>query len=150
MWSRAPSTSRRQRGFTLIELMIVVAVLAILARIAFSSYQNSIVKSRRSAAEACLLEEAQYMERYFTTNLTYVNADSTANWPTLQCATAISAHYTLAKPTIDSAKPREYTLTAAPVSGSQQANRDTKCATLKIDQRGTKSVTGTGSVTDCW
>ncbi len=55
------------RGFTLIELMIVVAVIAILAAIAYPSYQDSVRKSRRADAKAALLDLAQFMERNYTT-----------------------------------------------------------------------------------
>lgn len=139
---------KRSRGFTLIELMIVVAVIAILARIAVVSYQNSVVKSRRNAAEACLLEQAQYVERYYTTKLTYVGVGGTG-WPTFQCASDLAGQYGFGV-TQDSTKPREYSLTATPVTNSQQDKKDKKCAKLTIDQRGTKSVSGTGTVSDCW
>lgn len=137
----------RQGGFTLIELMIVVVVVAVLAGIALTSYQNAVVKSRRSAAAACLLEEAQYVERYYTTKLTYKGVGT--NWPAFACATALADHYTLAV-TQDDAKPTEYSVAATPVASSQQGKKDKKCATLTVDQRGTKSISGTGSVADCW
>ena len=62
---------RGRAGFTLLELMIVVAVVAILAAIALPSYQNSLRKGNRAEAKAILMETAQYMERYFTTNNAY-------------------------------------------------------------------------------
>src|SRR3546814_19429854 len=56
-------------GFTLIELMIVVAIVAILAAIAYPSYINHITKTRRAAGAGCALEAAKFMERFYTTNL---------------------------------------------------------------------------------
>src|SRR3546814_7599636 len=64
----------QMRGFTLIELMVVVAIIAILASIAYPAYTDYIVKTRRSAGAACLLEQAQFMERYYTTNMGYSSA----------------------------------------------------------------------------
>ena len=63
---------RTGAGFTLIELMIVVAVVAILASIAVPAYQEQIRKSRRAQAKADMVEYAQMAERYFTVNNTYV------------------------------------------------------------------------------
>ncbi len=65
----------RVRGFTLIELMIVVAVVAILAAIAIPSYQNQVQKTRRADAQTGLLQAAQALERCFTRTNTYLNCD---------------------------------------------------------------------------
>lgn len=66
--------NRTHRGFSLIELMIVVAVLGILAAIAYPNYQEYLAKSRRSEARTALLQLSQFMERYYTNNGRYVNA----------------------------------------------------------------------------
>ena len=142
--SRFGSGARLTRGFTLLELMITVAIIAVLASIAYATYQNNVVESRRKAAAACLLEAAQFMERRYTTVLSYAGA----TLPGLTCQTDLARFYTIAISGTPTAT--LYSLTATPVSGSQQANRDTKCATLGINQSGTKSETGTGSVADCW
>ncbi|MEY6434224.1 type IV pilin protein [Thioalkalicoccus limnaeus] len=62
----------RSRGFTLLELMIVVAIVGILAAIAYPSYQDHIRKARRADAQAALLELAQFMERHYTLNNSYL------------------------------------------------------------------------------
>ena len=130
-------------GFTLIELMIVVAVIAILASIAYPSYQSHIIKTRRGAAAACVLEAAQFMERSYTTKLTYEGAiPDGGDWT---CQNDQGGHYAVA---LSAASARSYTITASPTSASQQ--KDVKCKELSIDQRGTKGIGGTGSVQDCW
>lgn len=131
-------------GFTLIELMIVVAIAAILAAVAVTSYQSSVIKSRRGAAAACLLEGAQYMERVYTTKMSY---SSVAAIPAAQCQTDLVDHYTIA-PVAGSVKDREYRISATPKGN--QASKDAKCGTLSIDQLGRKSVSGTAPVKDCW
>ncbi len=64
--------NKKQNGFTLIEVMIVVVIVAILAAVAMTSYQGSILRTRRSAAQACLQQQAQFIERYYTTHMTYL------------------------------------------------------------------------------
>jgi prepilin-type N-terminal cleavage/methylation domain-containing protein len=73
MKAAAASPSRR-RGFTLLELTIVLLIVAILASLATASYGGNIVRSRRQAAAVCLHEAAQLMERYYVTHLSYVGA----------------------------------------------------------------------------
>lgn len=62
---------KRQQGFTLVELMIVVAIIAIITSIAYPSYRENVIRSNRAEAKAGLLENAQYMERFFTENNSY-------------------------------------------------------------------------------
>ena len=128
----------RNTGFTLIELMVVVAIIAILASIAYPSYIDHIVKTRRAAGTACLLEQAQFMERYYSTNMGYAGA----TLPNTGCKTDLTEHYAFAY----SAGPTAtaFTLQATP-QGTQAAN-DTLCGTLSINEKGTKSPTTAG----CW
>lgn len=136
-----PCPRARQRGFTLIELMIVVAIIAILAAIAYPSYNEYVTKTRRAAAANCVQEGAQFMERYRTTKMTYVGAAIPA------CSADVTAHYNVdLVPAATTAT--TFTVRAIPQGG--QAARDTKCATLSIDQRGTRTVSGSGTVVDCW
>lgn len=144
--SAAPGSYKalREAGFTLIELMIVCAVIAILSALAYPSYVSYIVKTNRKAAEACLSEYSNYMERYYTTTLNY-NL-TTATLPQLDCAAASQTgqnyDYELA-----SASTAAYTLEAVPIS-TQQVNKDAQCGTLYLDQTGSRT-TSTSSTT-CW
>ena len=143
----------RGTGFTLIELMIVVAVIAILAAIAYPSYVSYITKTNRKAAEGCLSEYANYMERYYTTNLRY---DTSSATPTVanditklvfDCSSPqqTGLNYKYTAPTL---KPSAFVLQATPQGA--QATRDTQCGTLTLDQAGTRLDSGTGTVASCW
>ena len=141
------TAKQHSRGFTLIELMIVVAIIAILAAIAYPSYQNHVIKTRRGAAAACALEAAQFMERFYTTHLRYDqtrDGDDVA-LPDLACETEIGDFYDIA---LDAVDERSYVIEAMPKGA--QATKDTKCGTLSINQVGAKTVSGTGNVSDCW
>jgi type IV pilus assembly protein PilE len=144
---------RRVCGFTLIELMIVVAIVAILASVAYPSYQSYVQKTRRAAAAGCMMELAQWMERNYTTCLRYDmtgancgTAVTTAQLPALSCRTDLGNTYTLqfapGFPTTTA-----YTLEAIP--GAAQAG-DVRCGTLRLDQAGGKTVSGTGGRAACW
>ncbi len=161
--SFCPRAWGQMRGFTLIELMIVVAIIAIIAAIAYPSYINSVVKTKRAAAEGCISEYANYMERYYTTNMRYdQNSGGTANNPavgspvpavgSLDCSSAANsgADYTFSitvtKPT--DTPPNTYTVTATPIGA--QLSRDTKCGAVSVNQLGTRAISGSGTVADCW
>ena len=64
-------SNRHQKGFSLIELMIVVVIIAILSTIAYPSYQDNLTRARRADAQAVLMEAAQFMERFYTENNRY-------------------------------------------------------------------------------
>lgn len=148
--SRKP-LHRLERGVTLIELLIVVGIVAILAAIAIPSYSSYVTKTNRVAAEGCLSQYANYMERFYTTNLRYdqdSNTPPNANpFPQLDCASPqqTGANYAYQLPT-GSLTPTAYVILAVPKNAQQ--TRDTKCATLSLDQTGSRTAS-TGA-TDCW
>lgn len=134
---------KNTRGFTLIELVIVVAIIAILAAIALPSYQDSVRKSRRGQAKADLLELVQMLERAYTTDRSYARYDPLPS-PFDQSPHVGEARYAIA---IGNVTATTYTLTATPL-GSQV--NDTRCGELTIDHLGRKTEGGSGDVADCW
>ena len=145
--------ARTERGFSLLELLIAVAMLGVLSAMALSSYSSSVAKTKRRAAEACLSNFATYMERFYTTNMRYdqdaaANAMNTAALTALglDCASAAQTGSDYAYSFSTAPTQVAYTLQAAP-SGAQ-ATRDARCGSLRLDQAGNRTVTGTA--TDCW
>ncbi len=154
----------RQRGFTLVELMIVVAIVGILSALAYPSYQSYTQKTRRVAAAGCLMELAQWMERNFTTCLRYdrtgaapaacATVVTSAQLPVLNCRNELTNAYTFqftaaVAPATNPAQ-AGYALEAVP--GAVQAG-DTRCATITLNQAGVKGATGTDATTasnSCW
>lgn len=136
-------SSRNAGGFTLIELMVVVAIVAILAAIAYPSYTNHVTKTRRGAGAACAMESAHFMERYHTTNLSYEGAAL----PATACMNELADFYEIrlaAEPTAGA-----FVIEAEPQGA--QASNDTLCGTITINQAGTRTESGTAtSASQCW
>ena len=137
--NRGHARGARERGFSLVELMVVVAIIGIIAAIAYPAYTDFLVKARRSAAATCLQQNAQFMERYYTTNLTYVGATSPG-----ACDPDLNDYYTF--PAATSVAAKTFTLTAVPTA----RQNDPLCGTLSIDAQGDRGESGTGTAADCW
>lgn len=129
---------KNMRGFSLIELMIVVAIIAIISAIAYPSYQNSVRKTNRSDAMTTMLDTAQRLERCYTSFGSYNNASCTVP----ASVTSPKGYYTVTVATTAAT----YTLTGTPVSGTSQA-QDSLCASFTLTNTGQKTSTGGGT---CW
>ncbi len=163
-----PSKPQRAASFcySLIELMVVAAIIAVLAAIAISSYSSYVVKTNRSAATGCMSEYASYMERYYTTTLSYAETPASGSTVAvanpaigspspmvLDCAsttqTGNNYTYSLPAPAVSATA---YTIEATPINA--QLTRDTQCGTLTLDQHGSRTAaSGSTSATvlaQCW
>ena len=153
-----PATRGHHHGFTLLELMIVVAIVGILAAIAVPSYQKYVMQSRRTDAKNAVLDLASREERFFSVNNTYTNSAPALGYgPTSAFPLAVNAsgqsYYNLSVPTVTTATATVaagFTGLATP-TGSQTA--DSTCYAYQIDQLGTQTnwngatqLAGTG----CW
>jgi len=125
----------KARGFTLIELMIVVAIVAILAGLSYPSYQKYMWETRRSDAYTALARIADLQERFYLQNRTY-----TTDITQLGGANSVEGYYNLS---VTAADNNTYTLQADAVAGGPQAT-DAGCTTLNLNQAGTKTPT------ECW
>jgi type IV pilus assembly protein PilE len=144
---------RSQFGFSLIELMIVVAIVAIISAFAYPSYQRYVIKAKRTVAQNALLQVADRQQQFFMDNkrfaadLTnlgfganpYVVDDDGAS----TVAGDAQAVYSLSLTNVTATT---WTVTAAPLHG--QLSRDTYCGSLSLTQAGTKGKTGASD--DCW
>ena len=122
---------RVNRGFTLIEVMITIAILAILAAVALPSYFDSVRKSRRADAVALMSQVAQAQERYRANNSSYSNDFGTSMLAVRATAASnvlslAEIYYTISVPTANST---QYTVRAV-ASGSQA--KDTRCAVMEM------------------
>jgi type IV pilus assembly protein PilE len=137
---------KRNRGFTLIEVMVVVAIVAILASVALPSYQEYVRRGNRAEARAAILNLAQLQERNFTDRGSYaaVGTTSTAPW----AATSFFSGSSYANRKYDltvALNGNAFTITAKPSNGYS----DPTCNWLTLASDGTKGSTA-GSAATCW
>lgn len=129
----------RSRGWTLIEMMIVMAILAALLALAYPAYSEQMRKARRADGKQMLLDAAQRQQQYYTTKGTFASSHTQLNLS----SSSSEGYYTLDV----TGNATTYTLTAVP-AGAQTS--DTKCGSLTINHLGTKSNTGSLPASKCW
>ena len=134
----------RQEGFTLIEVMIAVAIIALVAAIAVPSYSSYMIDARRTDAISFLSEVAGEQARFFSNNNQYATSMKELGYGNADTFVSPEGHYVIS---VSNPTAVKFLLTAAPVTGGKQAG-DSECASLTISNTGQKKSTGTN--TDCW
>lgn len=137
-------TGRVQNGFTLIEIIIVVAIIGIISVIAIPSYQDYVEETRRSAAQADLIQASQWMERRYSETFDYSDGGSAPTLPAKfkfspQDSGSSNAFY---KISLEGVTADGFTLKAEPINGQT----GDVCGTLTLNEKGAKSPTTSG----CW
>ena len=143
----------RQAGVTLIELMVVVAIVAAIFAFAFPSYERYIVRAERAVGQNVLMQVADRQQQFFMDNKRFAadltNLGFTANPFIIDddgastVAGDVDAVYSVA---LSNVTATTWTATATPLNG--QLSRDTSCGNLTINQAGAKGKSGAGD--NCW
>lgn len=140
--------SSTQHGFTLVELLIVIAIMGVLMSIALPAYQNSVLRSGRAEAKSELLQVASDQERYFSNFNTYVDDATPLNTPVVadRDRTTQNGLYTISVAACGGGAITNCFLATATATGDQAADA---CTTLTISNTGARGATG-DTTEECW
>lgn len=147
------SMKKLQYGVNLIELMIVVAIVAIISAFAFPSYMQYVVNTKRTVATSTLLQIADRQQQFFMDNKQFTNDLTNLGFAANPLVLADDGNSVAAADSdavysisLSNVAVATYIITAAPLHG--QASRDTNCASLTLNQAGARGNSGGGG--DCW
>ncbi len=139
---------RRQQGVTLMELMVVVAILAIIGTIAVPTYRKYLIRTQRSEAKIALLQLQTAQEKFYMQNNSFTDdVDGAPPAGLGQMPRTESGKYDITVELDDDSQ--TYVATATPVAGGGQTD-DTECARFTITHRGVRGVSGTRDAQSCW
>lgn len=138
--------ANKNHGITLIELMIVVAIVGILAAIAYPSYARHVQKTRRTDGQVKLMEIMAQQERHYSLNNTYAVLSGLSAYSS-DSVNSDEDHYVITAAACGILIGSCVILTAIP-QGVQAS--DTECANFTYSSTGAKGISGSGAVDDCW
>ena len=155
--------ARRDRGFTLVELIVAMVILATLAAIAIPSYNSYVLKSHRTEAKSALMDAASLEERFFSTSNTYSTIPTDLGYGAAGTPFQVgTGYYNISSITVTLAvapsgaspggTPATYLITAVPNPASMQVS-DTACAVFTINSAGQQTALNSGGVdntANCW
>jgi type IV pilus assembly protein PilE len=138
----------KQSGFTLVELMIVVGVVAILTAIAYPAYSLFMEQANRTDATKTMTYDAQALQRCYSQYFTYANSAATPCSVAIGASPSPNGFYTITVAVPDA---QDYTITAVPVTAPQTS--DGQCASFTLSSSGVQSAqnsVGADSTKTCW
>lgn len=137
---------KKRQGFTLIELMVAVAIVGVLAAIAYPSYLGAVTKSARAEAKGVMFDLSQMEERYFTNNDAYLTVNASpasppSGWKNYSGSSLSARKYNISV----AVNGRTFTISATPTNGFS----DSTCGILTLTDDGTKG-SNIGASSPCW